>query len=50
MYSRKMIDDISTKGEFFDEDFFAYKEDVDVAGGRYFLDGKRSIVRCGRTS
>lgn len=31
MYSRKMIDDISTKGEFFDEDFFAYKEDVDVA-------------------
>ncbi|MBD0379709.1 glycosyltransferase family 2 protein [Paenibacillus sedimenti] len=31
MYARKMIDDISVKGEFFDEDFFAYKEDVDVA-------------------
>lgn len=31
IYSRKMIDDISLNGEFFDEDFFAYKEDVDVA-------------------
>lgn len=31
MYSRKMIDDISIDGEFFDDDFFAYKEDVDVA-------------------
>lgn len=31
MYSRKMINDISLSGEFFDEDFFAYKEDIDVA-------------------
>ncbi|MNZ52520.1 Poly-beta-1,6-N-acetyl-D-glucosamine synthase [compost metagenome] len=31
MYSRKMIDDITIQGEFFDADFFAYKEDVDVA-------------------
>lgn len=31
MYSRKMIEDISILGEFYDEDFFAYKEDVDVA-------------------
>ncbi|MFD0697776.1 glycosyltransferase family 2 protein [Paenibacillus sp. GCM10027628] len=31
MYARRMIDDISVNGEFFDEDFFAYKEDVDVA-------------------
>ncbi|MDU0203707.1 glycosyltransferase family 2 protein [Paenibacillus sp. MAH-36] len=31
MYSRVMINDISLNGEFFDEDFFAYKEDVDVA-------------------
>ncbi|MFC3750504.1 glycosyltransferase family 2 protein [Paenibacillus sp. GCM10012306] len=31
MYSRRMIDDISVGGEFFDADFFAYKEDVDVA-------------------
>ncbi|MWV46689.1 glycosyltransferase [Paenibacillus sp. HJL G12] len=30
-YSRIMIDDISMNGEFFDNDFFAYKEDVDVA-------------------
>ncbi|GGI46204.1 glycosyl transferase [Paenibacillus marchantiophytorum] len=31
MYSREMINDISLNGEFFDEDFFAYKEDVEVA-------------------
>lgn len=31
MYVREMINDISLDGEFFDEDFFAYKEDVDVA-------------------
>ncbi|UQZ33766.1 glycosyltransferase family 2 protein [Paenibacillus sp. PK3_47] len=31
MYSRQMIDDITVEGEFFDGDFFAYKEDVDVA-------------------
>lgn len=31
MYSRRMIEDISVDGEFFDSDFFAYKEDVDVA-------------------
>ncbi|WP_339220601.1 glycosyltransferase family 2 protein [Paenibacillus sp. FSL H8-0332] len=31
LYSRRMIEDISVEGEFFDADFFAYKEDVDVA-------------------
>ncbi|WP_338115845.1 glycosyltransferase family 2 protein [Paenibacillus monticola] len=31
MYSRRLIDDVSVDGEFFDGDFFAYKEDVDVA-------------------
>ncbi|WP_025690564.1 glycosyltransferase family 2 protein [Paenibacillus zanthoxyli] len=31
MYSRRMIEAISVDGEFFDADFFAYKEDVDVA-------------------
>ncbi|MCU6791771.1 glycosyltransferase family 2 protein [Paenibacillus sp. WQ 127069] len=31
LYSRVMVEDISIFGEFFDEDFFAYKEDVDVA-------------------
>lgn len=31
MYSRRMINDIVLNGEFFDESFFAYKEDVDVA-------------------
>src|SRR5450432_2600775 len=31
LYRRRMIDDISVDGEFFDPDFFAYREDADVA-------------------
>jgi GT2 family glycosyltransferase len=31
LYRRKMITDISFRGEFFDNDFFAYREDADVA-------------------
>src|SRR3954447_14478849 len=31
LYRRAMIDDISLDGEFFDEDFFSYREDADVA-------------------
>ncbi|MBV8550852.1 MAG: glycosyltransferase family 2 protein [Acidobacteriaceae bacterium] len=31
LYRRKMIEDISVAGEFFDSDFFAYREDADVA-------------------
>lgn len=31
LYSRKFINHISVGGQFYDEDFFAYKEDVDVA-------------------
>ncbi|MGA2601386.1 MAG: glycosyltransferase family 2 protein [Bryobacteraceae bacterium] len=31
LYRREMIDDISGSGEFFDPDFFAYREDADVA-------------------
>jgi GT2 family glycosyltransferase len=31
LYRRTMIDDISIEGEFFDADFFAYREDADVA-------------------
>jgi len=30
-YRREMIDDISVNGEFFDVDFFTYREDADVA-------------------
>ena len=30
-YRREMIDDISIDGEFFDPDFFTYREDADVA-------------------
>ncbi len=31
LYRRTMIDDISVDGEFFDPDFFVYREDADVA-------------------
>jgi GT2 family glycosyltransferase len=31
VYARRMIDDIEWNGQFFDEEFFAYKEDVDAA-------------------
>lgn len=31
MYSRSMVNDVLMEGQFFDETFFAYKEDVDVA-------------------
>jgi GT2 family glycosyltransferase len=31
LYRRKMVEDISIGGEFFDEDFFAYREDADAA-------------------
>lgn len=31
LYRREMIDDISIDGEFFDPDFFVYREDADVA-------------------
>lgn len=30
-YRREMIEDVSVEGEFFDEAFFAYREDADVA-------------------
>jgi GT2 family glycosyltransferase len=31
IYRRTMVEDISVGGEFFDEDFFAYREDADLA-------------------
>jgi GT2 family glycosyltransferase len=31
LYRRRMIDDVAIDGEFFDPDFFAYREDADVA-------------------
>ncbi len=31
LYSRELIEDISIDGEFFDPDFFAYREDADIA-------------------
>lgn len=31
LYRREMIEDVSVEGEFFDTDFFAYREDADLA-------------------
>lgn len=31
LYRRQMVEDIRVEGEFFDEDFFAYREDADLA-------------------
>jgi GT2 family glycosyltransferase len=31
LYRRRMIEDVSIAGEFFDSDFFAYREDADLA-------------------
>jgi len=31
LYRRAMVQDVSIEGEFFDEDFFAYREDADLA-------------------
>ena len=42
LYRRRMIDDISIEGEFFDPDFFVYREDADVAW-RAMLMGWRCI-------
>jgi GT2 family glycosyltransferase len=38
LYRRKMIDDISIDGEFFDSDFFVYREDADVAWRAQLMD------------
>jgi GT2 family glycosyltransferase len=42
LYRREMIEDLSLDGAFFDPDFFAYREDADVAW-RAQLQGWRSI-------
>jgi len=42
LYRRRMIDDVAIDGEFFDPDFFVYREDADVAW-RALLMGWRSL-------
>lgn len=38
LYRRTMVDDISIQGEFFDPDFFVYREDADVAWRAQLMD------------
>jgi GT2 family glycosyltransferase len=40
LYRREMVEDISIQGEFFDNDFFAYREDADVAWRAQLMDWK----------
>jgi GT2 family glycosyltransferase len=40
LYRREMIDDLSIEGEFFDSDFFFYREDADVAWRAQLMDWK----------
>ena len=42
LYRRRMIDDVALEGEFFDPDFFVYREDADVAW-RALLMGWRTL-------
>jgi GT2 family glycosyltransferase len=42
LYRRAMIDDVAVDGEFFDPDFFVYREDADVAW-RAMLMGWRTL-------
>jgi GT2 family glycosyltransferase len=45
MFRRTMLDDVSTDGQMFDEDFFAYCEDADLHGGQCGEDGDQSSCR-----
>jgi len=45
LYRRSMIDDISIQGEFFDPDFFVYREDADVAWRAQLLGWRCLYVR-----
>ena len=38
MYRRPMVDELSVEGEFFDEDFFSYREDADLAWRAQLMD------------
>jgi len=40
LFRREMVEDISIQGEFFDNDFFAYREDADVAWRAQLMDWK----------
>jgi GT2 family glycosyltransferase len=48
VYRRAMIEDVADGGQFFDEDFFAYKEDVDVAWRARHLGWKAVYVPSAR--
>ena len=44
IYRREMTNDISYEGQFFDESFFAYKEDVDVSWRAQLLGWKSQYI------
>ena len=48
VYRRATLDDVAFDGEFFDEAFFAFREDVDLAGGPRCSAGR--VATCPRLS
>lgn len=40
LYRRSMVEDVSVNGEFFDEEFFSYREDADLAWRAQLMDWK----------
>ena len=51
LYRRAMIEDVSICGEFFDNDFFAYREDADLAWRAQLLGWKCPVCAdCRRLS
>ena len=43
-YRRRMLEDVAVEGEYFDEDFFAYREDADLAWRAQLLGWKTLYV------
>jgi GT2 family glycosyltransferase len=44
MYRRRMVEDVSVDGEFYDDDFFAYREDADLSWRAQILGWKCRYV------
>jgi len=46
LYRRRMVDNVAVNGDFFDPDFFAYREDADVAWRAQLLGWKCAYTPC----
>ena len=48
LYRRAMLDDVRVEGEWFDENFFAYREDADLAWRAQLLGWRCRYVAAAR--